>query len=150
VQIFKIDFPYSNILLLLQKLDEKLSEKNPEIAAAYEKYGFLENWKTGDLEYFEIYNRRGVPPGSGGKADYGSLYIEQKQRSLRNEVMAEKLLVLIKEGKLPFAAVGVRHTVNSGEFPKRPIEVNSVFEYLLYAGCKITRVSDSGDEDPMP
>lgn len=121
------------------KLDEMANHEYLEMKAGLEKAGTYENWKIGNLEYFEIYNRRGVPRGFRKEQSKEQLSDDHRIRKERNREMAEKLMVLIKEGKTPFAAIGARHTVGAGF--KHMQGAFSVLEYLKEAGCKITRIS---------
>lgn len=125
--------------------DEEINEHYQFMKEGFEKLGVLENWKTGNLEFFEIYNQRGVPHGFPQEQSYSQLISEQLERQSRNRVMAGKLLALIKDGKLPFAAIGARHTVGAGFLRNS----GSVIQYLKEAGCKVTRISDAKDNNPQ-
>lgn len=124
-----------------QMFDEKVVESSKEFEKKFANEGVFENWKMGNLEYFETYNQTGAPPGFPPVQTDNELSNEHHERMERNEEMAENYLELIKDGKLPFGLVGARHTVGAG-FKHRPGQF-SMLSYLERKGCKITRIFDS-------
>lgn len=121
-----------------EMLDKNINEEYEFMKAGLEKA--KESWKIGNLEYFEVYNQRGVPLGFPKEQSHLVLLYEHQIRQARNEEMAKKLMVLIKDGKIPLGAIGARHTVGAG-FIHMP-KAYSVLRYLEDAGCKVTRLSD--------
>lgn len=123
-----------------KSIDEKLIEEQKKLKDILEKACIFENWKNGNLDYFEIYNQTGVPPGYPQESSRDDLSLEHHERLDRNEEMAKKILELILSDEVPFSIVGVRHTVGAG-FAHRPGKF-SVLSYLTNSGCKITRIHD--------
>lgn len=132
----------------LQKINKAANEKLDSLKMELENLGMYENWKKGNLEYFEFWNQTGGPspefnlnetPRKPTPYELKLLSRRHHIRMNRNNEMAENFAKMMKNDERLFAVVGVGHTVGAG-FKHMPGEF-SILSFLKRSGFKVTRVS---------
>lgn len=123
---------------ILQNLTLEAHKKNLNFKQEMEKLGVLDNWKAGNLDFFEKWNQRETDPNSPGEHNDSTRNNLHEERKARNIEMAANLVGLVIEGKRPFALVGTRHTVGDGSSNR--FGEGSVQYWLELFGLKVTRL----------